>query len=280
VFARNGTTDSFTGTAARPLSVPVVGTNGVVGVYDFSFPGTTAGSLVLNTASQLWGAEANLLRRWHGDGCLSIDTIFGYRFVQLSERLELLGRATPLPGNATFGGAQVPAGASVLTFDSFRTRTEFHGAQIGARVEYRRDMFTITAFGKGGAGATIQTLRVAGRTTLLGADGSRSVLPGGVRALPSNIGRDTNTDFALLGETGLEIGLQLTKRASLRVGYNLLYVTDVLRPANVISPVLSLGQVPVDPSFGTGTGPARPVTTFRSSDFLAHGLTVGAVFDW
>lgn len=280
VFARNGTSDAFVGSATRPLSVPVAGTNGVVGVYDFSFPGTTAGALVLNTASQLWGAEANLLRRWYGDGCLSVDTIFGYRFVQLSERLELLGRATPLPGNATFGGAQVPAGASVLTFDSFRARTEFHGAQFGGRVEYRRDMFTLTAFGKGGAGATVQTLRVAGNTTLLRADGSRAVLPGGVRALPSNSGRDTNTDFSLLGETGIEIGLQLTKRASLRVGYNLLYVTDLLRPASAVSPVVSLGQVPIDPSFGSGTGAARPVIAFRSSDFLAHGLTLGAVFDW
>jgi hypothetical protein len=280
VFARNGTSDSFAGSATQTLSVPVVGTNGLVGVYDFSFPGTTSGALVLNTATQLWGAEANLLRRWYGDGCLSVDTLFGYRYLQLVERIELLGRATPVPGNATFGGAQVHGGASLLTFDSFRTRTEFHGAQIGGRVEYRRDMFTLTAFGKGGVGATVQTLRVAGNTTLLGANGSRTTLPGGVRALPSNMGRDTNTDFSLLGETGIEIGLQLTKHASLRVGYNLLYVTDVLRPANVISPVVSLGQVPIDPTFGTATGAARPVTVFRASDFLAHGLTVGAVFDW
>lgn len=280
VFARNGTTDALTGTAVQPLSVPVIGTDGTVGVYDFSFPGRFDGGLTLATASQLWSAEGSLVRRWYGCGCLSFDTQFGYRYVQLNERLELLGRGTPAAGAGTFGGAPVPAGGTVFTFDSFRTNTEFHGAQVGGRVEYRRDMFTVTAFGKGGAGFSLQTLRVDGRSTLVTAGGANTVLPGGVRALPSNIGRDTNTDFSLLGETGIEIGLQVTKRLSLRVGYNLLFVTDVVRPEPFAGPVVSLGQVPIDPTFGSITGAARPVNVFRSSDFLAHGLTLGTVFEW
>ena len=107
------------------------------------------------------------------------------------------------------------------------------------------------------------------------------VVFGGVRALPSNFGRDTNTDFSLINDARFEVGLQVTKHVGVRAGYNLLFWSDVLRPANVISPVLTLSQVPIDPSFSPTPVPnARPVTVFRSSDFLAHGLSVGAVFDW
>jgi hypothetical protein len=168
----------------------------------------------------------------------------------------------------------------VFTTDSFRAKTEFHGMQIGGRVETRRDMFTVSAYGKGAVGANIQTLRTDGSTVASGFGVTRTVF-GGVRVLPSNFGRDTNTDFSLVGETGIEVGLQVTKHASVRVGYNLLFWSDVLRPANVISPVVTLSQVPIDPTYSaTVPANAQPVTVFRSSDFLAHGLVVGMVVDW
>ncbi len=276
IFGREGSADFFQGGAARPLSVPVLGTNGAVGVYDFSFPGRFAGTLGVRTASQLWGGEANLLHRFYGDGCVSIDGLFGYRYLQLNERLDLLGRAQSVGAIATFQGARLPGGAVVFTTDSFRARTEFHGAQIGLRGEVRRDMFTVTAYGKGGAGINLQTLRVDGNTRVPGI----GTALGGVRALTTNFGRDTNTDFSLTGETGIELGFQMTKHLSLRVGYNLLWWSDVLRPGSVISPLVTLSQVPIDPTFNAGAAATRPVTAFRSSDFLAHGLVVGAVVDW
>ncbi len=275
VFGREGTANFFQGTPNLPLSVPIVGTNGAVGVYDFSFPGRFAGSIGVRTASQLWSGEANLLHRFYGDGCVSVDGLIGYRYLQLNERLDLLGRAQSVGAIATFQGGTLPAGAVVFTTDSFRARTDFHGAQIGSRLEVRRDMFTITAYGKGGVGANIQTLRVDGNTTANG-----TVAAGGVRALPTNIGRDTDSRFSLTGDVGIELGLQVTKNVSLRVGYNALWWSDVLRPGNAISPLATLSQVPIDPTFNANALATRPVQTFRSSDFLAHGLVVGAVIDW
>ena len=170
----------------------------------------------------------------------------------------------------------MPGGAVVFTSDSFRARTEFHGAQMGLRGEVRRDMFTVSAYAKGGLGANIQTLRVSGTTQVPGI----GVASGGLRALPTNIGRDTKTDFSMIGDTGIELGCQVTKNVSLRVGYNLLWWSDVLRPGSVISPQVTLSQVPIDPTFNAGAAATRPVTNFRSSDFLAHGLVVGVLVDW
>jgi hypothetical protein len=224
VFGRQGSRDAFTNAAGQSLSVPVLGTNGLVGVYDFSFPDRFSGSLALQTASFLWGGEANLLHRFCGDGCFSVDGLLGYRYLQLDERIDLLGRAQSVGTAGTFQGMPLPAGAIITTRDSFRARTDFNGAQIGARMEARRGMFTVTAFGKGGAGVNIQTLRVEGTTQV-----GNSTAYGGIRGLPSNIGRDTNTDFSMIGEVGLEVGFQVTKNVALRAGYNMLWWSDVLR---------------------------------------------------
>lgn len=275
VFGREGTRDAFTNAAGRTLSVPVFGTNGLVGVYDFSFPNRFSGALALQTSTFLWGGEANLLHRWCGNGCFSVDGLIGYRYLQLDERIDLLGRAQSVGAPATFQGMPLPAGAVITTRDSFRARTDFNGAQIGARLEARRSMFTVTAFGKGGAGVNVQTLRVEGVT-----QSGSSVAYGGVRGLPSNIGRDTNTDFSMIGEVGFEVGLQVTKNLSLRAGYNALWWSDVLRPGSVISPVATLPSVPIDPTFNGAVPATRPMTSFRSSDFLAHGLVVGVLVEW
>jgi hypothetical protein len=276
VFARQGTLDTFTGGPGQTVSVPVVGTNGSTGVYDFSFPGRFVGSVTLRTADQLWGAESNLLHRWYDNGKISFDSLFGFRYLQFNERVDLAGQSQSLGSTATFLGATLPAGSNVLTIDSFRANTSFYGGQLGAKVEARQGLFTVNVYGKGGVGANVETLRVDGNTVVSG----RGIAIGGVRALPTNMGHFNNTDFSLFGETGIQLGVQATKHLSLRVGYNLLYWTDVLRPGNVISPTLTRSQVPIDPTFNARAPATQPVIAFRSSDFLAHGLVVGVVVDW
>ncbi len=280
IFGREGSATFFSDTTGTPVvSAPVIGSNGVATVYDFAFPGRFTGTLGSRSATQLFGAEANLLHRWRGDGRVSVDGIFGYRHLQLNERVELLGRSQATGALGTFNGAVLPQGVTVFTSDSFRGRTEFHGVQLGGRIEVRRDMFTLTTFSKVGAGVNLQTLRVDGSTTATGFGVTQTAF-GGVRALPGNFGRDTNTDFSLSGETGFELSFQVTQSVTVRVGYNTLFWSDVLRPGSVIDPVVNFSQVPIDPTFGTPGGAARPRNVFRSSDFLAQSMVVGLQWDY
>ncbi len=280
IFGREGTATFFEGGANRPLSVPVLSDTGIPGVYDFAFPSAFDGSLGIRTAIQLLSAEGMFLHRWYGDGCWSFDGMIGYRYLWLNESLELLGRSQSRGGVSTFVGQTLPSGVTLLTTDRFRAKSEFHGLQLGGRLESRYDIVTVTAFGKGGVGINLHTLRVEGNTVATGFGVTRTHV-GGIRALPSNFGRDTNTDFSLIAETGIEIGIQATKSVSLRVGYNLLFWSDVVRPGTVMSEVTTLSQVPIDPNFSATSVPnARPVTVFRASDFLAHGLALGMVVDW
>jgi hypothetical protein len=280
IFGREGTATDFDGGSNRPLSVPVLSDTGTPGVYDFAFPNSFDGRLGIRNAIQLLSAEGMFLHRWYGDGCWSFDGMIGYRYLWLNESLELLGQSQSRGGVSTFLGQTLPSGVTILTTDRFRAKSEFHGLQLGGRLESRHDIFTVTAFGKGGVGINLHTLRVEGNTVATGF-GVTQTRVGGIRALPSNFGRDTNTDFSLIAETGIELGIQATKCVSLRVGYNLLFWSDVVRPGTVMSEVTTLSQVPIDPSFtATAVPNARPVTVFRASDFLAHGLVLGMVVDW
>src|SRR5207249_6344737 len=133
IFGREGTADFFQGSPTQPLSVPVLSSTGVLGVYDFSFPGRFAGGLGVRNSAQMLGAEGLLLHRVYSSKSVNVDSLFGYRHLQLSERLDLLGRAQPAGAISTFAGETVPPGVTVFTTDSFRARNEFHGAEIGAR---------------------------------------------------------------------------------------------------------------------------------------------------
>jgi hypothetical protein len=278
IFARRSTLDPFQGSSTQPLSVPFLSSGGAPGVYDFSFPNRVAGGLAVGTSSQLFGAEANLLHRWYSRNGVSIDGLFGYRYLWLNERLDLFGRATSAGAVGSFAGQALPLSATVFTADSFRTNTQFHGGQLGLRLEARRGMFLVSGYEKFGVGANIETLRTAGLTTAAGPGGTQTAL-GGLRALPGNIGKDTHDEFSMMNEAGVEVGLQVTKGMSVRVGYSLLWWSNVLRPAGGISPVVPLAQVPIDPSYTAGAV-ARQAAPFRTSDFLAQGLVVGAMFEW
>lgn len=278
IFARRSTSDAFQGSATQTLSVPFQSTGGAVGVYDFAYPNRVAGRLAVGTSSQLFGAEANLLHRWYSKNGVSIDGLLGYRYLWLNERLDLFGQATSAGAVGSFAGKALPLAGTVFTADAFRANTQFHGGQIGTRLEARRGMFLVSAYEKYGVGANIQTLRTSGLTSATGFGDTRSVL-GGLRALPGNIGQHTRGEFAMMNEAGAEVGLQVTKGVSLRVGYSLLWWSNVLRPAGGINPVLPLSQVAIDPAYNPGAA-ARQPTAFRTSDFLAQGLVVGAMFEW
>lgn len=280
IFVRKSSTNIFQGSPSLPLSVPTISSTGTPFTYDYSFPGRFVGALGLTTATQFLGAEGNLLHRVYDKNGVSLDGLLGYRYLWLNERLDLLGETQSAGAIGTFQGMPLPNGTTVFTTDTFKANTQFHGAQMGGRLQFRRDMFTITTFGKYGLGINLETLNTYGATTANGPGGIQTV-PGGVRVLPSNLSASTHDQFSMMGEAGIELGLQLTSHINIRVGYNLLWWSSVLRPGSVASPVVTRSQVPIDPTFSTTpVANALPTTAFHTSDFLAHGLSVGAVFGW
>jgi hypothetical protein len=147
--------------------------------------------------------------------------------------------------------------------------------QVGGRLEYLGDLFSASLVAKVALGSTTQRLDVSGSSTLLAPGQPPVTVPGGVLALPSNIGRQNHSSFSVVPEVGVNLGLRLTEHVQARVGYSFLYWTDVARPGNQIDRVLDRTTLPTVQDFIPGATGTRPAPRQELSDFWAHGVNAG-----
>jgi hypothetical protein len=245
-------------------------------------PGLSTGTLTINAPSEFWGAEANL--RCHlccNESCCGgsrLDLLGGYRYLRLREGLSITeqGVNTPplMPGEEQF----------FLLNDSFQTKNEFHGGQLGLAWEGNRGRWSLGLRSTVALGVTHETLDINGNTMFVFPDGSVTSQRGALLALPSNIGHYTRDRFAVVPEVGATVGFQLTDWLKLTVGYNFLYWSSVVRPGEQIDRGLNVNQIPgfagPPPAPGFGNPPVRqgPIATFRDTSYWAQGLTFGLEF--
>jgi hypothetical protein len=228
-----------------------------------SVPGVLVGSLTATSSSQLWGAETNVVGSAFGGDCLAIDLLGGLRYVGLDEGLSVTQTGTSLAGAGSFAAT-----------DSFRTRNQFYGGQLGSQVEVRLGRLYTNLLGKVAVGNVHQVVDVGGATAVSGPGGS-ATLPGGVLALGTNAGRQTNDVFGVVPEVNLNVGYQLRPGVRLYAGYTFLYLNDVARPGDQVNTTVNTALVPASPTFGTPGGAAQPSPLFNRTDYWAQGVNVG-----
>ncbi len=196
-----------------------------------------------------------------------IDLLAGYRSEGLRESLEINENLTLLPpGN--------PAGTDQVQ-DRFRTSNVFHGLQLGLDGQWWRNRWFLDFRALAALGLTHQTVDIEGVTIQTPAGGTPMVFPGGLLALPSNIGHYTRDPFTFVPTLGVSVGRQLTDCVRVSVGYDLTYWTSVVHPGNQIDPVVNPNQLP--PPLPP-ISPLRPAFHFQGSDFWAQGLNVAVEF--
>jgi hypothetical protein len=241
------------------------------------------GSILVSSASRLWGAEANgLVNVLRSCNCC-LDLLAGFRYLDLQERLTIIGDAVVTdPGTPVVGGGGGPlqvvgAGSAHITgTDDFSTRNQFYGGQIGARLGWRYQGLSVDLLGKVAFGSTHQVVAISGNTVVRDATGTfvgvaPPVSVGSVFTQPTNVGRFTRDEFAVVPEGQVRVGYDVTSSVRAFVGYTFLYWSDVVRPGNQIDRVVNDTQ-----RFGNPLmGPARPLPQFNSTDFWAQGISFG-----
>lgn len=238
-------------------------------------PGALAGGVAVASSSQLWGAEANLVGSAYGNERVGIDLLGGFRYLNLEEDLGITQAGTPLgAGAAGFGGTFEAPGVGFGVADSFRTRNQFYGGQLGSQVEVRWGRLYTNLLGKVAFGSVHQVVDVRGDSTLY-APGGLVVLPGGLLAVASNAGRQTHDEFAVLPEVNVNVGYQLRPGVRLYAGYTFLYLNDVARPGDQVNATVNPAQVPTSLLYGFPGGPAQPAPALNRSDFWAQGINFG-----
>ena len=233
-----------------------------------AFPGLLAGNVGVNLSSSLWGAETNLRTNlWRGS-FYKVDLLGGFRYLSLDEDLRI-------NEDLTVVAVSPPVGIAVS--DRFQTQNHFYGGQVGFDTELFFGRWSLDLLTKVAMGTVAETTNISGFTTTATTTGS-TTLPGGLLALPTNIGHHERDRFAVMPELGVKFGYDITDWMRLTVGYNLLLLSNSVRPGQQI-------DTHVNPTFLPGSpvavsGPALPVYPGHDTVFSAQGVTMGLEFRW
>jgi hypothetical protein len=263
--------DPVTGIAAEDVFQASIPAGNPFGLGPF------AGSLAIVSQTRLWGAEVNAVAGLASGGGLRLQALGGFRYADLSENLGLQLRSTAVdPAEVTFLGNAFPAPSTVATTDSFQTRNQFYGGQLGLRGEYTLGRLVVGSTAKVALGSTHEVVNVLGTSTLIPNVGPAVTVPSGQFAGPSNIGRRTGDEFAVIPEVEVKLGFQVTDWLRATVGYDFLYWSRVVRPGKQVDIVVDDRLNAVNGAFDpTTTQVSFPRPEFNKSDFWAQGLTFG-----
>lgn len=280
-LARNGAQQVFTSAQYPVLARPFYNLNLNQNDSELvGFPGLLNGAAAVNSETSLVGGGFDFRRKLLGicGGCNNLDLLVGFRALRLNESLTISEAVAAAPG------VTLPNNALFATVsDEFKTINEFYGVNVGMAGEMRRGRWFLGGKAAIAIGDVFQTIEINGGQTLTTPTGVQA-FPGGLYALPgANIGTWTQNRFAVLPEVGLQVGYYLTPHWRLAVGYNLLYLNNVVRPGDQIDTGLDVTRIP---NFNLG-GPAvtplpypRPAPTFKQSDLFIQGISFSVQFVW
>jgi Putative beta barrel porin-7 (BBP7) len=236
--------------------------NAATGLQDSELvaaPGILAGTVTARTSNTFYGAEANLRSNVLCGPCWNVDLIAGYRYLALDEDLTI---------GESLQALQVP-----LTFalnDSFRVHNRFNGGQVGFESEWRRNRWSLDLKAKVALGNESERVDIFGSTVTNGV-----AAPRGLLAQPSNSGSFSRNRFAVSPDVGVNIGYQVTNHMRAFVGYDYLYLSDVVRAGDQVDFRVNPNQLR-----GVTAGPAQPAFNFHGTDFWAQGVSFGLEFKY
>lgn len=258
------------------IGIPIFDVSGIVGggenaivVSTGGVPGAnpTAGYQQVDTRSQLWGAECNGMINLVRSSSLVVNGLVGFRYLDLKEDLTLTSVSYSLlaPTDPAFTGIST-------SIDTFRTRNQFYGGQVGLDGTAWMGNFFLNTAGRFAMGSTNQVLIVNGASSIQFPT-TATTFSGGTLALPSNSGRFAHYAFTVVPEIECNIGYAISQNLRGFVGYNFLYSSNVIRPANQIDRHVDIQTVPT--IFPPGAISNAPAHLTHQTDFWAQGINFG-----
>jgi len=204
-----------------------------------------------------------------------LDLLGGYRYLSLDESVTirdyLVTTVTPRTG--------------LIGFDQFSTGNDFHGGELGLAAKYQRRRWWTEGLLRVALGRTQETIAIRGETQVIvppdAQNGPGTLLAGGLLAQTTNIGDHSYKASAWAPEIGATCGYELTPHLSVKLGYSLLFLSNVIRPAGAIDLGVNETYIP-DPSDPNlvPVGPARPAVAFNDTNYWAQGFHLGLDYRW
>jgi hypothetical protein len=192
------------------------------------------------------------------------DWIIGYRYLDLDESLVFHENLT----------SEVPnVDGTIVNSEAFRTRNEFHGLQLGVVHQAQFKRAWLESMLRVAVGNNSQQVQISGNTKIT-ENGVTDAFGGAVYAQRTNIGNYERQELTMIPEIGLTLGVRVTDWLDATIGYTALYYPNVVRPGKQMDG--SINSNLFAPETDPFSGPPRPRFHYVESDYLAHGLTLGA----
>jgi len=235
-----------------------------------ALPGVASGHVDVGTSSQLLGAGA-FLQCCLACGCnYRVDGLVGYRYLQLKEGLSISEDVT----STAVGFNVPPLGTTLDVQDRFDTENEFNGLDLGLWSHWACGRLSLNLLTKVALGDTYREVGIDGSTVITIPGAPTRAFSGGLLALDTNIGSHTSNAFSVVPELRMDVGYQVTDRLRAFVGYDLLYWTEVARPADQVNLAVNPNYLPPV----IGGGPPAPTFQLHESPFWAQGINFGIAF--
>ena len=260
-FGRNNITDEFQSKPSVILGRPFINAEtGEPSIFQLSSPDGVDGTIRIRTTMNLQGGDSNFLFN-PILGSRRFSFLAGFKYLDFSEGLRVDQEAIDTVN-----------GFHLTGYDSFNTHNRFLGGQVGMRWTYQGERFFANLTGKFAYGPMEQRVNISGGTSVTQTDGGGIQGNGGVLTQATNIGRYSRTQNTFIPEGIATFGYRFTPWMTGTVGYNFLFVNNLVRPGRQIDPSVSTNNF----SLGSGALPGdRPQFSLRSEQFWMQGISAG-----
>jgi hypothetical protein len=231
--------------------------------------GSQTGYIRIDAPTQAVGGEANV--RYQGLTILADRTEYlaGFRYFNLKESLTI-------SSGSQFRDAFGNVTTSFDSTESFATRNEFYGGQVGVDSHYYWGCWTLDLGSKIAFGTVSQRVGIVGSTTVTQPGQPTEFYP--LQSLlyvqPSNAGSYSRDEFAVMPEVSIRLGYQLTQRIRATIGYQFIGISSVVRPGSAID----VNVNPNNTRFVVANQPSNapnPVFGFNGTEWWAQGISAG-----
>lgn len=241
-----------------------------------ALPGFQTGGVTQISSTRLCGWDFNVAFNGTDASDFRADALIGMRCLYLSESLTVQQSSQALVNQGPPGGLALQQGERLGLQDTFGTQSNFYGGQLGGRLTWISDRLITTATVKLALGVTDQIAELEGFASTRTAG---TIVNSGVIVNPANQGKYFTNTFAVIPELDLNVGYRVWKNTTLRVGYSVLYWSDVVRPGNAVPNSMNPNLNPnLNPNFAPGAAGNQPRMSLSSTDFWAQGLNLGIEF--
>jgi hypothetical protein len=184
-----------------------------------------------------------------------VGLIAGARYLQLDEALNIQEQSVDLPGLGT------PGNVFALR-ENFSTRNRFYGGQLGGEWECCFGPVSVTMKGTAALCQVDQKVSIGSFTSITEPNGT--IFSGANSALlvgPGNAGSFSHHRLTVVPAGEAQLSYAFNEYVSMSVGYLFLYLSDVVRPGNQISPNVNVQAVPAVPTPPLLPGPPSLATS-------------------